>query len=393
MGLFKFLEKVVDKMNEFDSKETEKTNVFVSLKSQTVKNNLQCQSVSGESGEEVPSLDKRIENAFPSKNGLYPHEILMLDQANTYRTDTYNFQNFWKWECSVLDPRKVLDSLIDRGFICCSNVYPELKRTPVAKLKDLLAKKEICPTGKKEVLINRILDTYSNQELDILFPNRYYELTELGISELRENQYVSYLHGKHQISIWEMNILLNVNNPSRLGYRDIIWREFNKQSSVYFQQCEFGLYRNMRLSMHTFLCEEKKYKMALHFLIEVISFDLSGLGNKTEPIKLTDEKIVREIHYKSRLVNLFTSEDKSEVIVPQGIVNYFNSLYNELSMSDEEFIRYVYEEFSKVHIHERVFNEKECANIILSLAGLEERKFCNSYEIAVNRLKKAFALE
>lgn len=393
MGLFKFLEKVVDKINELDVKGTEKSDISNSLKTQTIKNDLRPQTIQSEGNEEIPSLDKRLSNAVPSKNGLYPHEILMLDQADTYRTDTNNFQNFWKWECSVLEPRKVLDSLIDRGFICCSNINSELKRTPVVKLKDLLAKKEISSTGKKEVLINRILDIYNNQELELLFPNRNYELTELGISELKENQYVTYLHRKHQISIWEMNILLNVNNPSHLGYRDIIWREFNKQSGEYFQQCEFGLYRNVRRNMHNFLCEEKKYKTALHLLIEVISFDLSGLGNRTEPINLADEKFIREIHYESRLVNLFTSEDKREVIVPPGIVASFNSLYNELDMIDQEFINYVYEEFSKVHIHERVFSDKECANIILSLSGFEERKLCNSYEIAVKRLKEAFALD
>lgn len=128
MGLFKFLEKVVDKINELDVKGTEKSDISNSLKTQTIKNDLRPQTIQSEGNAEIPSLDKRLSNACPSKNGLYPHEILMLDQADTYRTDTNNFQNFWKWECSVLEPRKVLDSLIDRGFICCSNINSELKR-------------------------------------------------------------------------------------------------------------------------------------------------------------------------------------------------------------------------------------------------------------------------
>lgn len=36
--------------------------------------------------EGIPTLASRIENAFPSSNGLYPHEILMLDYASSYKT-------------------------------------------------------------------------------------------------------------------------------------------------------------------------------------------------------------------------------------------------------------------------------------------------------------------
>ena len=243
---------------------------------------------------------------------------------------------------------------------------------------------------KKEELISRILETYSTQELEQTLPDRHYALTELGEQELKENEYVSYLHRHHYMSVWEMNIMLHINNPSHLRYRDIIWRELNKQSGEHFQNYDFGLYRNTRLSMHNFLVEEKKYKTALHLLCEVISFDLSGLGNGDKPISNND--VLRQVKFESRMVNLLTTEDKKEVTVPPGIIGYFERLYKEIGMTSDEFVQYTYEQFAEIYIHDRVFTESECANIILSEIGLEERKMSNSRKIAEQRVKKKLGL-
>lgn len=340
--------------------------------------------------EGIPTLASRIENAFPSSNGLYPHEILMLDYASSYKTSGNAFQNFWKWNYSVLDPQSVLDSLFERGFICRGDASSALKRFVVADLKVLLAQKSAKTTGKKDELISRILETYSREELEVTIPDRNYVLTELGQQELKENEYVPYLHRHHYMSVWEMNIMLHTNNPSHLRYRDIIWRELNKQSGEHFQNFDFGLYRNTRLSMHDFLVEEKKFKTALHLLCEVISFDLSGLGNGDKPIPNND--VFRQVKYESRMVNLLTTEDKKEVTVPPGIIGYFERLYKEIGMTPDEFIKYTYEQFAEIHIHDRVFTESECANIILSEIGLEERKILNSRKVAEQRVKKKLGL-
>ena len=340
--------------------------------------------------EGIPTLASRIKNAFPSSNGLYPHEILMLDYASSYKTSGNSFQNFWKWNYSVLAPQSVLDSLFERGFICRGNAASALKRFVVADLKALLTQKGAKASGKKEELISRILETYSTEELEETIPDRNYALTELGEQELKENEYVPYLHRHHYMSVWEMNIMLHTNNPSHLRYRDIIWRELNKQSGEHFQNFDFGLYRNTRLSMHDFLVEEQKFKTAFHLLCEVISFDLSGLGNGDKPMPNND--VFRQVKYESRMVNLLTTEDKKEVTVPPGIIGYFERLYKEIGMTPDEFIQYTYEQFAEIHIHDRVFSEGECANIILSEIGLEERKMPNSRKVAEQRVKKKLGL-
>lgn len=341
---------------------------------------------------EPQTLENMIKQAVPSQGGLYPHEILMLEYADTYKTDENTFQNFWKWEYSVLNPQAVLDSLYERGFICHGDAQSALKHLLVADMKAMLSKIGEKTTGKKEELINRIINAYNPDDLEKELPIRNYALTEKGESELKHNEYVSYLHRHRYMSVWEMNIKLYRNNPSNLKYRDIIWGYFNEQSGLHFKNFDFGLYRNVRLNMHDFLIEEKKFKRALQMLIEVISFDLSGLGNNDSITSKQEQQLMREIKFEGRMANLFMSEDKKEIILPPGIIKYFQKLYDELAMPTEEFIQFVYECFSKVHIFERVFNEEECANIILSEIGLEKRKITNSCKVAEERLKKQFGI-
>lgn len=341
---------------------------------------------------ETQTLENMIKQAVPSREGLYPHEILMLEYANTYKTNENTFQNFWKWEYFVLNPQSVLDSLFERGFICRSDVPSALKHLHVVDLKSMLSKIGEKTTGKKEDLINRILETYTPDDLEKELPVRNYTLTEKGEEELKCNEYVSYLHRHHYMSVWEMNIRLYKNNPSKLKYRDILWGYFNEQSDVHFQNYNFGLYRNIRLNMHDFLVEEGKFKTALKLLIEVISYDLSGLGNNDSITSKQEQKLLREIKFEGRMSNLFITEDKREITLPSGIVRYFQHLYENLQMPQEEFIDYVYERFSEISIFERVFTAEECANIILSEIGLESRKITNSCKIAEKRLKKHFGI-
>jgi hypothetical protein len=59
-------------------------------------------------------------------------------------------------------------------------------------------------------------------------------------------------------------------------------------------------------------------------------------------------------------------------------------------MSDSDFVNKIYEEFASVEIRNRIFTSDECANILLSLMGIENRKLKNSYAIAEQRIKELY---
>lgn len=322
-----------------------------------------------------PLLSDLIKNAIPSKQGLYPHEIIMLEYAPYFKTSNNSFQNFWYYQYSVTDPQSILDSLYNRGFIEVGDLKSALEKLKLSELKDELKLLNQKVTGKKDELIDRLLENGDVGYLNHKYKERYFALTPKGEQELKENQYVSYLHRNRHMTVWEMNQRIA---QTHYPYRDILWGYFNEQSGKHFQNFDFGLYRNIRLNMHNFLCEEEKYRKAFRLLAEVISYDLSGLGNSFKFV--LDNKFDKKIRCESSLSNFFTDED--DVTLPPGIIRYFETLKEKLNLSNDEFIDYTYKEFSEIQIFYRVFNADECANIILSEIGLEKRKIEYSYKVA-----------
>ena len=342
--------------------------------------------------DEPPTLQQRLSSAYPSRSGLYPHELLMLSYAPSYTIKENTFQHFWKWEYSVTDPQDVLDSLFIRGFIQQESHAQALSHLTVPQLKALLASVGEKLSGNKTELITRILDNFDGDKLCEAIPVFRFALTAKGEEEIKQNEYVLYLHRSRYMSAWEMNRLLHEDNPSHLQYRDIIWREFNRKLSLHFQNGDYGLYRSVFYQMHSFLCEEGKYKSALIMLLNTVSYDLSGLGNASNLKPNYAMPLAQEILYKHHLVNIY-SEDKVEVIPYPGITQSGKKLFEALDMPTDDFIAFVYQECTTIKIHERVFSAEECANIFLASIGLEERRLINSYEVAKQRLCKRFKLK
>lgn len=336
---------------------------------------------------EIPSLESRLKNCVPSQNGLFPHELLMLSYAHTFKQSNNTFQGFWEYKYSVIDPQKVLNSLEERGFIVKNNLDETLSRTKVSELKELLKTANEKTTGKKEELISRLKSCYSISDLEKMFPDKYYKLTSLGENELSQNEYVYYSHQHSYLSIWEMNQKLFLENHNNLSYRDIIWGELNKQSLENMKNGNLGDYRCTHLSMHDFLLEEEKYNTALHLLVEVASYDLSGLGNNENYVI---HNVLSPTFVSNKMANLFFDDENQEVILPPGIINNFFTLKKLLSVGDREFIEKIYEEFNKFEIYNRIFSPDESANILLSLMGLEKCKLKNSCEVAKKRIEEIY---
>ena len=87
---------------------------------------------------DIIPLNVLLKKAVPTKRGLYPHEILMLDYAHTYSTDLkhQHFQEFWYYDYSVKHPAKVLKSLEERGFIKPGDLQSAIQRLTVPVIKN-----------------------------------------------------------------------------------------------------------------------------------------------------------------------------------------------------------------------------------------------------------------
>ena len=326
---------------------------------------------------DVIPAEVQSRTAIVDNYGLFPHEILVLDYANTFYTSGNTFQGFWWYGYGVRDVQYVLSSLMGRGFLTIGGLKSALNKQTVAALKGAMKLFDIKTTGKKADLVQRLLDEVSEEELSKQFPKRTYALTSTGQSALQESEYVPYIHRHNieELDIWSMNLL--VNSEPRMGYRDKIWRYLNEKSAKHFACRDYGLYRCSRLTMALFLDEEGKYKDEMALLAEVVCVDLNC------PINGYNSE------YIDSYAEYFFPYKNSTLIVPPGIIGYIDACQGKAGCSDEEMELIMMDRMNKIVLPLKIFTPEECVKIVL----LERKGKVGALTNLYNKAKQAFRLK
>ena len=309
----------------------------------------------------------------------------MLEYAPHFKISNNSFQNFWYWQYSVTDPQSILDSLFERGFTKIGDLRSVLEKLKLSEIKEELKQFNQKVSGKKSELIDRLLEFGDIAVLNQKYSERYYALTSKGEQELRENQYVSYLHRNRYMTVWEMNQRIAMTH---YPYRDILWGYFNEQSGMYFQNFDFGLYRNIRLNMYQFLMEENKPKTAFHMLCEVLSFDLSGLGNGEKTL-FEWESSNPELYlmvYESMSKHFFPYKETT-LIIPPAVSGWFAEMQIAFGLDDKDYREVLLKELQTVHPPRRIFTDEECADIVIANIHNDTYALTEIYEKAEIREK------
>lgn len=336
----------------------------------------------GSPSPDIVPLSVLLKKAVPTKRGLYPHEILMLDYAHTFSTSSKNnhYQGFWYYEYSVEHPGAVLKSLEKRGFIQPGDLRSAIQNLTVPMIKKELKALGQKVSGKKADLIDRLLENASLEDLKKRFPVRFYELTESGQQELAENQYIPYLHRHKYMSVWGMNDRLNHKNSRHLGYRDLIWQFFNEKSLKHLHEGDMGLYRNTRVNMYEFLFEEKRYDQAFNLLCEVIAYDLSGMGNNE----------FSDVGEKFRLQLILEHDfpySKSGITLPPAIKRWLANLQERLELSDDDLREQLLHQFESINLYRQIFTNEECVDIVMAELNADTDILNSIYSEAESRLR------
>lgn len=189
----------------------------------------------------VVSFEDRKKTAIPSKTGLYPAEILLLEYCSygTYPGPKNGYPGFWWFEYGIRNVGAALKSLEDRGYIAFATAKDSLNSFTIQQLKEMLSAKELPTSGKKADLIVRVADAFSEAELIATGVQVKYMLTELGRRELAENEYVPYMHKAHNkttedtcfgmpFNVWYINKLLGTGDKS--NWRAIVEKQERKMN-------------------------------------------------------------------------------------------------------------------------------------------------------------------
>ncbi len=181
----------------------------------------------------VITFEERKKTCIPSNRGLYVAEILLLEYCSygKYPGPKNGYPGFWWFTYGIRDVGAALKDLEMRGYIELNQVKDAVNSLTIPQLKELLARNGQAVTGKKTELVKRVVDVVSDAELLDAGVVPKYALTELGKQELRDNEYVAYMHkypyktieesqfGK-EFNVWSINRLLGSGDKS--NWKEIV---------------------------------------------------------------------------------------------------------------------------------------------------------------------------
>ena len=227
----------------------------------------------------VIPFNERKTVTYPSKNGLYVPEILLLEYCKygKYPKPSNGYPGFWWFDYGVRDVGSLLDSLRSREFIKWERKGNLLMNLNVNELREILRAHCLSTTGKKGELIERIKSDIAEEDLPNNVALQKYTLTEKGIEELKENAYVPYMHNhRHKttddstfgepFTVWEMNKIIAAEGRQK-EWKTIVG-EIEKQRFGVNMAGSQGTTQNLRTTQEVPSEKENKGEELKRFLRE-----------------------------------------------------------------------------------------------------------------------------
>ena len=188
-----------------------------------------------------------------------------------YFSSRYNMKN--------LDAKH--KKLIEDGSLIKASDDLIFKNMTVSELKEVLRKYNLKVSGKKQELIDRLIDNNIKAPTDI---NDIFILSDKGKEFIKENHpWITY-HKFSMHNITEAEFV-SVWNQLKASYKftppgnDIVWKILSDRAIKAQLNNKFTDFRFARHGMFDVLVDENKISGAVKFAIEICTIDLSGLNN------------------------------------------------------------------------------------------------------------------
>ncbi|MEG1620242.1 MAG: hypothetical protein RR335_11910, partial [Eubacterium sp.] len=316
-------------------------------------------------------LEANFKKAVPSSSGLYPHEILLLNDAvKFYSTSQTEFPGKWFYGHGIADVLYYLAKLKDQGYLVTGNIRKTLEMQKIPDLKHFLGQYCIETSGKKEDLVIRILNEIPTEAIEKYFNKKYYALTEKGEKELDENQYLFEPFNDGD-TIWSLN-RRNAKKPKngtniseRADILKCVWPAPKYNRSEWIGTAELAK-------------KSKEYRKEIKLYIDVMYHDLSGFD------EISDFKI----QWIQENLQYYFPYNKTAYRVAPGLVNRAQLSAKRGAIFSEQITEIIKKIISEHELEWHIFTKEEAALIIDAEINSEPHKASEIYEIAYNRIRK-----
>ena len=206
-------------------------------------------------------------------------EILFLNYIDGKIASDPNIAGYWTHEYK-LNYQKVLEKLFKSGYLTFSDYKFNMSKTKTDEIKKVLASHSLKLSGKKQDLIDRLIENVPEEELKKLFSSSYFMLTESGSALISKNAHIMYFHrhlNQFSIPVVEADSYKKLH-PNCTEF-EIALSMLNKRASKYLSSKDWGLYRNDLYALSIVYGDMNDYQNQLEHILKVCFIDLSGLGN------------------------------------------------------------------------------------------------------------------
>lgn len=310
---------------------------------------------------------------------LRPDEVLLLYFAESYTTDRQDFPIYWSRSYGVDDLQARLASLTERGYLRIGDLSEALEAQSGAALKAVLQEHEQKTTGRKADLVARALEAIPPHVLAVTFPRSWYVLTAAGQKVLDDNPHIPYVHKSTHldtVDIYSLDRLVQAEPDT--PWRDIVWRHLNEQVGLFARRADWGLLRNTKHLMATFLAEEDRWAEATETLAEIFYYDLAIPGNS--------------FHVSSvpMLASRISPYETTSLRLPPGLLSKLFVWSKKAGLDDAALRELIVTKLQNTHSPLPVFTREEVVQIVFWERDKNTETLAALYEAANKRFQAAY---
>lgn len=185
-----------------------------------------------------------------------------------------DYPRYFSYKYYVNDPIKYHKQVIADGYLTEADAKASLKQLTVAQLKEILLNNNLPDKGKKDELIERIIENIDTKTLNLPM---LYVPSPKGYEHLDKYNYFFEIE-KYNISINDFEYAKEHCHQAAKT-NDIIWKILNTRYNECNLSGDFGSARNELYYCAEFLKAEQRFSDALYYYILVLYYDLSGCSN------------------------------------------------------------------------------------------------------------------
>lgn len=213
------------------------------------------------------------------------------------------------------------DEFLLSGHLELTTAEENLQKATAAELKEVLKSHELKVSGSKSELIKRIIDKISHEELEELFPNSRYKLTQLGETAIADKE-VFFINEKFAMNFTNSEIKSTIKENPDMDSLSVFEKMLKERGQFYYENDKISLLQITFNDIYRIKYEKQDYLNALFNAFASEYIEMSGLfdENIVSPVFMRREHEVNVDRIDKCLSALNYSTDKFKEIATSQFI-------------------------------------------------------------------------